>query len=336
MKTIFSVLLFFPVLLFSQSDRKKDAEHLRKNCSRESFLKASEIYTELQSQQIENAFDTTLKNYYEFLESTKCTHFNPIIISAWENDKVINEKTFKAFFLDSKTNYDKFLKGYTLKKGFRFAESDNMDQGISDPLQGKMLKYIASVSKNDLRTVITTNIETLNGQELMHFISTVETKFGLKDFQKELIAKSFSAKYPFDLYFLLNHLIRLDINKSTLEKLLNTKKTVWDKGNWAEKFRSVINQEDLNIREENFYNVDSQNKKKYDFKTYLKIQQENNFIGKNPLLMINYNIFDYKENSLSEVLEKINIKDMQVVSKQQSINLYGARGSDGVLMVLSN
>jgi hypothetical protein len=113
MKTIVSILLLSPIILFAQTDHKQDAEYLRKNCNQESLDKASKIYTELQSQQMENAFDITLKRYYEFLESTKCTQFNVLLISAWEKDKIINEKIFKTLFFNSKENYTIFINGYT-------------------------------------------------------------------------------------------------------------------------------------------------------------------------------------------------------------------------------
>ena len=337
MKKIYFILLsFYSIAFFSQSKYDKEIDYLRRNCNQEALDKAKRMYSELQAIQMDNSFDTTLKDYYEFLESTKCRKFDLILFSVWERDKMINERIFKSFFYNSDENYNIFINGYIQKKRFIFVNSESLDQGIDNELQLKMLKYVESRSKNDLKEVISSNIEKLNGQELTHFISTVDNAFGLKEFQKELINKSYHAEYPFDLDFLLSKLIYLKVNNSTVENILNNKKNIWDKGNWSEKFWSLIKSQGFNINADLSYTIDDQGKKKYNIKEYIKNQQINNMIGENPLLFINHSLVNYNENSLIEMLEKLDIKDIQSESKDNSVSLYGARGIQGTLMILTN
>ena len=237
MKTIYFILLsFYPIVFFSQGKYDKEINYIRENCNQESLDKAKMVYSKLQAIQMDNSFDTTLKDYYHFLESTKCRKFHTILLSAWEKDKIINERAFKSFFYNSDENYNIFINGYIQKKRFIFVNQESLDQGVDDELQLNMLRYIASNSRNDLKKVINSNIEKLAGQELTHFISTVEIGFDLKEFQEELINKSYHAEYPFDLDFLLSKLIDLNVNNSTIESILNSKKNIWDKGHCLKNF----------------------------------------------------------------------------------------------------
>ena len=334
--TTLNLFVFIPFILLGQNKYEEDAKFIQKHCNKESFEKAKNIYTELQTQQTNNSFDTTLNGFYQFLESTKCKEYNEILILAWKNDKVINEKSFKSFFKNSSVNYNDFIIGYTQRKHFRFANPNSFDQGIDDNLQIQMLKYVKSISNNDFNNVVSVNIEELEGHELTNFMSVVKSNFGLKVFDKEIIKKSYSANFPFDLDYLVSQLIDLKIDKTVLEGILTTKKNVWDKGNWSEKFWSLIKQNNLKINQTDSYVLNDEGKKKYDVKTFLQKQKENDLIGNNPLIFLNHNIFKYDENSLVETLEKLDIKDIEVKSKHNTTSLYGARGKDGVLIILTN
>lgn len=336
MKTALFSLFFFPIIFLAQNKYEEDAKYIQKNCNQESFEKANKIYLELQKQQMENSFDRTLSGYYEFLESAKCKKYNPILVFAWENDKVINAKTFKSIFLNSNENYNAFVSGFSKSKSFRFANMNNLDQGIDDKLQIDMLKYLESKSKEEFIKVARINIQKLEGQELLHFVSNLKSKFDLKLFEQDLVDKSMSVKYPFDLDFLVKNLMDLKTEKLEIEKILNQRKEVWNKGNWSEKFWSFIKNHKLKVDENKSYSLDQTGKKRYNVKQFITTQKENNSIGNNPLLFVNHSILSYESNSLIETLEKLDIKDIQVQSKQNTTSLYGARGKDGVLMILTN
>lgn len=329
-------LIFFVYVIYAQNKYKEDAIFIQKNCSERSFVKAKKIYEELKTQQLNNSFDTTLKNYYEFLASTKCVKFDEILLQAWINDKIINKNSFKNYFLNNDENYSNFIQGYLLNNSFRFANKDNLDQGIDDVLQAAMLRYISYKSQSDFKKVIGKNIEILKGQELIHFIESVKENFKLKDFEKDLINKSYLVNYPFDLNFLVTQLINLKTDKIIIEDILNNKLNVWDKGNWSEKFWKTIKDSNLKIKNDQSYEVNSTGTKAYNIKDFLKIQKDNNVIGDNPLLLINNNVVSYQENKLTDTLEKLDIKNIEAQAKQKTVNIFGARGVDGVIMVLTN
>lgn len=332
-KNYLALLSFLPLLFSAQNKYQKEADYIRQNCNQESFDKAQKIYSELQTVQMENSFDRTLKNYYEFLQSVKCEKLDPLLISAWEQDKIINEKAFKTYFYNSTENYNTFIKGYILKKDFRFANSNSFDQGIDDKLQPKMLKYVASRSQDDFNKIAVANIKTLTGEELIHFISTLKKDFSLTVFKKQLIDKSFETDDALSLHFMITQLLDLDVNQSTLEDILNKKKEFWDRGNWSEIFWKLIKQEGLKINKDKSYTVDSQNKKIFNIKEYISTQQEKDLIGKQPMLLVNFNVLEYDKDLLIPTLEKLKIKDIVTIPKQKSVNLYGASGVDGALII---
>ncbi len=337
MKTaLFNLFLFLPIIIYAQNKYEEEANYIQKNCNEESFEKANKIYSELQKQQTDNSFDRTLSGYYEFLESTKCKKYDPILIFAWENDKVISAKIFKSLFRNSNENYNAFVNGFSKSKSFRFANMNNLDQGIDDKLQIDMLKYLESKSKEEFNKVAKINIQILEGQELIHFVSNLKSTFDLKLFEQDLIDKSMLVKYPFDLDFLVRNLMELDTKKLEVENILNQQKEVWDKGNWSKKFWSLIRANNLKIEQSKLYSIGEGGKKRYDVKKFIETHIENNSIGNHPLLFVNHSILNYEAKYLVETLDKLDIKDIQVKSKENATSLYGARGKDGVLVVLTN
>jgi hypothetical protein len=53
-------------------------------------------------------------------------------------------------------------------------------------------------------------------------------------------------------------------------------------------------------------------------------------------LEVDYVITNYSENTLLETLEKLTIKDIQIIPKQKSVGLFGKRGVDGMIKVLTS
>ncbi|HCN50345.1 MAG TPA: hypothetical protein DIT10_14865, partial [Chryseobacterium sp.] len=125
----------------------------------------------------------------------------------------------------------------------------------------------------------------------------------------------------------------LDVSQSTLEDILNKKKEFWDRGNWSEIFWKLIKQEGLKINKDKSYTLDSQNKKTFNIKEYISTQQERDLIGKQPMLLINFNVLEYDKDLLIPTLEKLKIKDIVTIPKQKSVTLYGASGVDGTLII---
>jgi len=137
------------------------------------------------------------------------------------------------------------------------------------------------------------------------------------------------------MIFLLEILIDQKTEKSLIEKSLNDKKEIWDKGEWAEKFWKIIRENDFKIIESNHYTINEKGEKKYNLKLFIEEKIKQNEICEKPLLQVNNSITTYSENTLLETLEKLNIKDIEIIPKQKSVSLIGKRGIDGVIQVLT-
>ncbi|WP_396150742.1 hypothetical protein [Flavobacterium sp.] len=85
----------------------------------------------------------------------------------------------------------------------------------------------------------------------------------------------------------------------------------------------------------NHYTINEKGEKKYNVKLFIEEKIMQNEIGENPLLQVNNSITSYSENTLLETLEKLDIKDIQIIPKQKSISLFGKRGVDGVIQVIT-
>jgi hypothetical protein len=84
-----------------------------------------------------------------------------------------------------------------------------------------------------------------------------------------------------------------------------------------------------------YYTINEKGEKKYNLKLFIEEKIMQNEIGENPLLEVDYQITNYSENTLLETLEKLEIKDIQIIPKQKSVSLFGKRGVDGVIQVFT-
>lgn len=184
---------------------------------------------------------------------------------------------------------------------------------------------------------INDSIITLEATELEIFLKTLKNdyKTDLKPFNNSLINKFESCKWPMEMHYLLKMLLELKMDKPLIENTLNTRKEVWDKGQWAEKFWVIIRENKLKIKEELYYSVDDKGQKTYNIKSYLEEKVVNNELGINPILSLNDKLTDYTENKLLETLLKLNIKDATIISMDKSADLFGNRGIDGMIKILT-
>jgi hypothetical protein len=94
-------------------------------------------------------------------------------------------------------------------------------------------------------------------------------------------------------------------------------------------------QKKIEIDSLNHYTINKKGEKKYNVKLFIEEKIKQNEMGENPLLEVDYVITNYSENTLLETLEKLTIKDIQIIPKQKSIGLFGKRGVDGMIKVLT-
>jgi hypothetical protein len=172
---------------------------------------------------------------------------------------------------------------------------------------------------------------------LWNFIKNAkESEIDLKDFNSTFLKRFETVESAIEMIFLLEILIDQKTEKSIIENTLNNKKEIWDKGTWAEKFWKIIRENDFKIIESNHYTINKKGEKKYNVKLFIEEKIKQNEMGENPLLEVDYVITNYSENTLLETLEKLTIKDIQIIPKQKSVGLFGKRGVDGMIKVLTS
>lgn len=344
MKLLF-ILIFIPIVSFSQqvlNDDSIELKYIIENCNSESIIKATNLLKKYRKVHTDNQFDWTLKTYFEILQYPKCKKYDKILESLWIENKVISESFFHEYFLNKKSNYPNLLIGFKSRQDFRFADNNpnefNLNQGINNSLCLEILKYIKKESEDDYLEAVQHNIEQLESHDLLNFINVVRENFDLNDFQKDLITKMQDVEYPFGLNFLINELIKNEKNHPVIENTLNNKKAIWDKGNWSKKYWDLIKKYNFKIENEPFYSLNENGNKIYDIDKFISFHTKNGEIGKFPIISVDYELkFNYSENfnSLKEYLETLDIQSIEVIKSEDAVELYGSRGKDGFLAIMT-
>lgn len=202
--------------------------------------------------------------------------------------------------------------------------------------QNESIEKMKRLPKIEFEKAFNDSIQKLESLELWNFIKNAkESEINFKDYNSTFIKRFETAKWPIEMHFLLEILINQKTEKSIIEATLNSKKEIWDKGHWAEKFWKMIRENDIKIIESNHYTINEKGEKKYNLKLFIEEKIKQNEIGEKPLLQVNNSITNFSESTLLETLEKLEIKDIQIIPKQKSVSLFGKRGADGMVIVLT-
>lgn len=195
---------------------------------------------------------------------------------------------------------------------------------------------LKKMSTSERYDYISSNLKSKNGSELGNFVYHIKlSEVDLKPYNQILFEKLEATVFPYDMYIVSELLIENGGDKFAIENTLNSKIKIWDVGNWSEKFWDLIQNNNLKIEKPQYYSSDS-TIQKYNIPEFMKIKLANNELGENPLLMVDWKIVDYENGKLIEVLNKLNIKQIDITPKSQSVSLYGKRGIDGLLRVSTN
>ncbi len=172
------------------------------------------------------------------------------------------------------------------------------------------------MNKEERNNFISSNLQSKNGTDLGNFIYHLkQSKIDLNKYDKLLIEKLESTKFPYDINLLTETLIENPQNKSEIESALNSKIKNWDTGNWSEKMWNLIKNNNLNVEKPNYYTFENNSSKKYNIPEFVTSKIENEQLGKNPLLMVDWQIVSYEEGKLIETLERLDIKQIDYTSK---------------------
>jgi len=192
-------------------------------------------------------------------------------------------------------------------------------------------------SKSDKKKLefVHKNLNELNGIDLGNFIYQLQQEnVDFTNYNILLKAKLKNCEFAYDFYVLSNLLSQKKENNSYLESIINDKITLWDSGNWAEKMWKMIENNNFNISNPNYYAI-NKGIKIYNFQEFLNEKNINNELGKNPLLTVNYDMVFYKNGALIKIIDSLNIKQIDYKPISESIKLYGKRGKDGIIYILT-
>lgn len=195
---------------------------------------------------------------------------------------------------------------------------------------------LKKMSKRERYDYISLNLKSKNGSELGNFVYHMKlSKVDLSPYNQILLEKLDTAVFPYDMYIISELLIENNGDKSAVESTLNSKIKIWDVGNWSEKFWDLIQNNNLKVEKPQYYSSNP-TIQKYNIPEFMRVKLTNNELGENPLLMVDWKIVDYENGKLIEALNKLNIKQIDITPKSQSVSLYGKRGIDGLLRVSTN
>ena len=188
--------------------------------------------------------------------------------------------------------------------------------------------------KNQLK-FIECNLNDLKGSDLGNFIYQLQQEnVDFVKYNSLFKEKLKNSEFAYDLYILTDLLLQYPKNKIYLESILNHKTSIWDSGNWGDKFWKIISDNNLKVTYPNYYSV-NKGIRNYDFTKFLSEKIANDELGTNPLLMINYDIVDYENEKLIETIDTLNIKQIDYLPKSKSVLLFGKRGKDGKIDILT-
>ena len=196
---------------------------------------------------------------------------------------------------------------------------------------------LRKLPKERYHSAVADSIRKLEGSDLGNFLYHIQEKDNaILDSQTEIIfEKLATAKGQLSIHLMLTILLKQQFDKQKISDVLESRKQVWDDGEWSRKFWKLITDNKLQVSAGDYYSVNEKGEKIYDTERFVKENIENGKIGLKPLLFLNYNLNSYDE-SLTDLLARLNIRELRVSkSKVEAPQLYGIRGKDGAIEVLT-
>jgi len=134
---------------------------------------------------------------------------------------------------------------------------------------------LKKLSEEKQRVVIKAAINSLEPESVIGYLRTLEdNNIDLKPSCDPVIAKASNLSWPSDLYNLVNILIRQQTDKPALENMLTSAISIWDKGEWSQKFWMLIKQNNLVLPGNELYTVNNLGHKIYNVELYLAQKQK--------------------------------------------------------------
>jgi hypothetical protein len=179
------------------------------------------------------------------------------------------------------------------------------------------------------------NLNEFGGSNLWNFIYQLQKEnVDLSIYNDLFKEKLETVEFAYDFYVLSDLLSQNSENNAYLTKTINEKIELWDSGNWSEKMWKLIADNDFAISKPNYYSI-KQGNKIYKFSEFMTDKINNNQLGKNPLLTVDFDVIFYETGKLTQTIDTLRIKQIDYIPISESIKLFGNRGKDGMIKILT-
>tara|TARA_R110002111_G_scaffold262310_2_gene337957 strand:- start:13 stop:669 length:657 start_codon:yes stop_codon:yes gene_type:complete len=179
------------------------------------------------------------------------------------------------------------------------------------------------------------NVNEFGGSDLWNFIYQLKKEnVDLSIYNEVFKEKLEKVEFAYDFYTLSSLLSQNYENNAYLTKIINEKIELWDSGNWADKMWELIEDNNFAISNPKYYSIEN-GRKIYRFAEFMTDKINTNKLGENPLLTIDYDVVFYDKGKLTQTVDTLKIKQIDYIPISESINLYGNRGKDGMIKILT-
>lgn len=179
------------------------------------------------------------------------------------------------------------------------------------------------------------NVNKFGGSDLWNFIYQLKKdNIDLSIYNDLFKEKLEKVEFAYDFYALSNLLSQDSKNNAYLTKIINKKIELWDSGNWADEMWELIADKNFAISNPKYYSVENGGKT-YRFAEYMIDKINTNKLGENPLLTIDFDVVFYDKGKLNQTVDTLRIKQIDYIPISESIKLYGKRGKDGMIKILT-
>lgn len=202
-----------------------------------------EIYTKIEEKNIKYLLEAITKNY--------CIYYQDLILTIWAKHKMIDINATNQIIKDvPEKSSIYFSEGLLLPdKEYQLISFDN-DYNSTEKILPLMLDNIKTYQNNKLIEICKHNIKTAEFSILSQFLSFMKEN-KLTETDNDILNRLNQKNQAYDIFHLTETILSFNIqeNKEVLIKILKSKQTDWDWGNWSKSFRTLIKEYNINIDE---------------------------------------------------------------------------------------
>jgi hypothetical protein len=183
----------------------------------------------------------------EVITKNYCSHYQSLILSIWENHKIIDIRATKLLINDIPEKASiSFANTLLSGSDYRFLEFDS-DYGQSELILPLIFENIKKYQSDKILDICKANIKSSKFTELSNFLTFIKDNKLTKTSQ-EILNRLQQKNIPFEIFQLTETILSFK-NSNDIDKIvsiLKTNKEDWDRGNWSEHFRKLF--EGYNIK----------------------------------------------------------------------------------------